>query len=395
MPPRRRNRPHGRTRRRLFGRRKFTRRRRYGRLPTRFRRRFSRKYQGRRRFKRSRRGRGRSLKKGAFAKKVVKALAPSQSFFAQYGQLHTVPALPADEGRHLYFTTQMYQADPAPPADPIDMGTVKTLPLMCNEHLGLILSYLWKGALSSMQASAVELSTTVDTTRKTPLYIGGKVSYQLRNQSTEDEIIKVYWCKARRDVTYSETQYANNIYTFLASGFAENGVDSNNPSTTNGAMICNSYTPFNSYSFTRKFKITRTQTLTLRPGKSTFVHTGVKSKRIIPDDIFLFNDTDLTNFWENLPPVSYLTRYGKFCLFEIQSRPIGYGAAQTTFNKLVGQSTPTVILESKFSYSARIISHSRTPIQLIDVKGFAAPSALANTIINPDVAALDQERDAV
>lgn len=393
MPPRFRRRPRIRRgiKRRLFGKRRFVQGRRYGRR-FRTRKTFRRFKAKRRRFKRSRRGKARGK---AFTNKVVKALAPSQQFFAQYGQQHTVPALPADQGRHLYFTTQLWQADPVPPLDPINMGTCVTLPLMCNQHLGKILSYLWKGTLSSMQAGAAENSTTVDTSRRTPVFIGGKVSYQLRNQSTEAEFIKVYWCRARQDVKYAESAFANNLYTFLASGFSENGVDPNNPSTGNGAMINNNYTPFNSYAFTRKFKITRTQMLRLAPGQSRFVYTGVKSKRIIPDDIFLYNDSDVGGSWEAQPFVQYLTRHGKFCLFELNSRPSGYGAVQTTFNKLIGQTTPTVILESKFSYSARIHNHSRTPIQLLDTQGFAAPSVLTNTIVNPDTAVLDQERDAV
>lgn len=381
-------------RRRLFsgGSRRFVRAR------TRFSRKNKRTVRRYRRFKRRRVTRTRSFKRRssslkAFRNKAMRALIPAQDFYAQYGQQHTVPTWASGSVKSIYFTTERYNAAQ-------NKETIVNCPLFMNNNIANCLNVLWKGTLQAMQLAPAALSTTYDTSRKSPILIGGKSIYTLRNQSTEDEYLTAYWCKARRDVTLrtptpaSTTVY--NLYQFLARGFAQSGIDPfENLATTNDGMEDVMLTPFQSIEFTRNFKIVKTKKIKLDAGGSRRFFYGAKTRLIRPDDYFLFDDADDSSLtWSTCPERCNFNRHTRFILFQLHSRPAGYGAAQLQYSKLISSTTPTIILDTKHFYRCRIHHQFRTPIGLIEQNGYAVPSATTNVIINPDTAALADEKDA-
>lgn len=199
------------------------------------------------------------------------------------------------------------------------------------------------------------------------VWIKGKDMYMLRNQSNEQVKITCYYCTARKSDNYNQVlpsidpgtgtvQVAQNVYNWLGSGFAENGIDINTQFANNAGMTRDEETPFHSKMFTRQFKINRVKRIFIGPGKTKNVY--------------------MQSRWREHKPVNYVTSQGasaafssrtnrfaslkgeRFILFKLSGN-IGGVAGQTGIEKTIGQTTPTVIMLTKRKYWAK---HEPKPI---------------------------------
>lgn len=330
--------------------------------------------------------------KSSFRRKLVAALNPLQKFVAVYGQMHTVPSAPTTDWSCIYWTTNLYGVTDN------TMTDIKNLCLYDYRHLGIIFNSLQKGDLSSMQGPPSSLDTTLDSSRKSLCYISGKVTYRLRNQSTETNHITAYICKVRRDWDYSTAASLTNMYHILARGFAQNGLDRTLVSPiTNTAMNLAVWNPFQSLMFTQFAKIMEVKHLIIPAGGQKSLSLKSKAQLIRPDTIFRYDDADDTFNWTTAPHIGVFNRYNKFILFKADSRLRGIGASQPTdYNKATSHTTPSTLMQTIFEYSARYHHSFRSPHRQLETgaPGVVAPTAGPSSIINPDTASLGEELDA-
>lgn len=358
----------------------------------RFRRSFRRPIRRRTRSFRGRRGlirkRFNGRRKSNFKKKLVATLSPKQLFTAEYGQLHTVPAAPTGTMTCLYWTANRFGV----PANA--MLNIANVLLYDHVHLASIFDTLFKGSLPSMQGAASSNDTTLDTSRKSLVYVSGKVSYTLRNQSTETGNYTAYICKVRHDWDYSTSSTISNIYQILGKGFAQNGLDRTIDNSNNVYMTDSIMTPFQSLMFCEAVKIQQVKKFSIGPGNQKTFTLTAKAKLIRPDTIFRYDDADDLFTWATAPQVSLLHRYERFILFKQDARSRGIGATGADYNKAIAHTTPSTLMWTKFHYNARIHHSFRTPHRSIEILGLTAATADPNSIINIDTAALAQEQDA-
>lgn len=385
MPPRFRRRRYGRRPGRRTGLRKRLAFR--GRRTFRRRRQFTRRF--RKTYKRFRKARGKGKSRKGFAKKVLNTLTDKRVFTAVYGQQHTVPDAPVTSPACVYFTTEKYTAGGT-------KGTVPTLFIMDNLHLGLIYDLVWQSTTSQSILAATKNESDLTTSLEMPFAISCKATYELRNQSTEDEYITAYYCKVRSPISYTDNAKLTNIYLYMAKGWAQSGINSSNPTQTNGGLTAANFSIFQSKTFLRKCKIVKTKKITLRAGKTAHLKYGCKTKMIRASDTHQYDDSDDSNQWSTgVNPINYANRYGRFILFRLDSRPMGYGAEQNDYSKLISHTTPSIILQTHFAYNVRSLWQPTTVHYDMDGAGITEHSATTNTIINPDTAALGEEKDAL
>lgn len=344
-----------------------------------------RSFRGRGRRTRKRFNRGR---KGSFKKRLVAALSPKQVFTAEYGQLHTVPAAPTGTMTCLYWTCNRFGV----PNNA--MLNIATATLYDQAHLGPIFDTLFKGTLPAMQGPGSSNDTTLDTSRKSLIYVSGKVTYNLRNQSTETGNYTAYICKVRENWDYTTGATITNLYQILGKGFAQNGLDRLVDTSGNVTMTDSVFTPFQSLMFCQFAKIQQVKKFTIGPGNQKTFTLKAKSRLIRPDTIFRYDDADDLFSWATAPQISLYSKYQRFILFRQEARPRGIGATGADYNKAIAHTSPSTLMWTKFHYNARIHHNFRTPHRAIEILGLTAPTADPNSIINIDTAALAQEQDA-
>jgi len=326
---------------------------------------------------------------------VTNLLRRPQVFSALYTQQQTVGA---NQGypKCFYYATESENTI-------LTRDQITTITLNCNKHLAVIADVLAKGTLHTAQGVATSNETFVSFDLGTRITINhSSVKYTFRNQSTDLCRVTAYYCKARQDTNVKNITVATlaqtsvfNLYLILARGFAQNGIDPSDITTTNDAMDLASYTPKNSFLFTSFFKITKAKRVTIGPGR--MMSLGMKSRPFTYRPHKYFETAGSASSWNsfNNAERSYLyNRFEQFILFRVEPVAAGKGAAQATYFQLASQNSPTFILSTTFRYTANALIAYKTPHGVIEQSGFTAQTATPNTIINVESATLSEEKDA-
>jgi len=337
----------------------------------------------------ARKGRGSKLAS------ITNLLRRPQIAKAIYGQHHTVPTSGITPIK-LFITTEVQDTVNT------DRSKLITVPLNNIRHLSRLADTVMKNTPANAQVIPVYNSTVLDSDIRFKMQISGSANYLVRNQSTDLVRVRAYYCRARQDFNVTNwaagtTNVSNmfNIYDQLARGFAVNGLDPGNfTADVNTAMFYQHHSVFESVLFCQNWKIYKKKSVTIFPGRIANFHIKNKPFTWRPSK-YLESYGNASAVFRSANPVYNHMRYEKFILFQVESSPAGFGIAQTTANRLISHNTPTVILETGFTYKFNALQQGRTPHATIEVSGFIAQSATANTIVNPDEGTLSEEKDAV
>lgn len=318
---------------------------------------------------------------------------------ALYGQQINVGDSTATP-RSVYMVTEAYDAT-APPDDKTK-GDIRTVTLNDLYHLSRLADLVWRNNVTTSQTGPSYNDSTVTTDISSRVSVQSRVSYNLRNQSTDLVTVRVYVCRARQDtnmlnyVSTGENQTSLlNIYQQLSRGFSANGIDPTTPNPeANAGMLYRHYNAFQSLVFTENWKIVKTRLYTLRPGAMKKLYLKSRPFTFRPSKYFSLIGQQGDSTWRTSKLCYLHNRHEKFVLFQINSQPMGYGAAQANYSKLVSNTSPTVILNTEFRYHVNLLAFEKTPHANIEQLGFAAPSSTVFTIVNPLESVLAEEKDA-
>lgn len=288
--------------------------------------------------------------------------------------------------------------------DSTTQNDVPTVPLNNIRHLAPIADIAMRSTPGIAQGPPVynEVANAQDIRFR--IWVKSSVNYILRNQSTDLVRVRVYYFKARQDFNLTNwksgvTNVSNmfNIYNQLARGFAANGIDPGNfTPDTSYAMSRTKFTPYDSILFMQNWKMFKSRVLLLRPGAIKNFQIRSRPFSFRPFKYLEMYGSGSPTFRVANPVYNHM-RYEKFCLFQIDSSPAGYGAAQTgvkAYSKVISHTTPTTILETHFRYKFNTMWAPHTPFAVIEEAGFSAPAATANTIVNVEEGILGEEKDA-
>lgn len=345
------------------------------------------------RFRRFRRRRGVGPR-GHFAQRVVSALTPPRTFVTEYGQEHTVPAqpgVPGDGEQCTYFMCEAYNV-----AATVD--TVNTIELMDWSHMMRIADWYRSGPIHNYFNSASAGGVSVLDQKFKFLLKAGVQTSTVRNQSTEPVLVTAFYCRPRGNQLYSIGSNDVNVYSYLATGFANNGLDPGNvlPST-NANMHRSRYTPFRSWDFARSFKITRVSKMIIHPGQMKKYKLSVKQQFVRPLDWVTPDGNDAAKgSWVDFLKKFQHFRCQRFILFKISSSPAGFGAVQATYSKRIQTTTPTVVMSTHFRYVTESVPFlEAAPTDLFNPVGFVDSTTAAHNpaIVVPDGDVVGEEKD--
>lgn len=291
-----------------------------------------------------------------------------------------------------YMTTEAFD-----PSGVINKDTCQTRVLLDVVHIPAIADALWKntpGASANIIGTTNQANPTESI--KAKYLVSAKATYRIRNQSNEPVWITAYFCKCRKDYRYVEGAAVNNIYGLLSRGFATNGKDSGNVTADNNAgMTDQDYTPFQSNVFCEMAKILRKKRFKITPGAQHFEILKMKEKWInMMDYAALEGTTAPTLTWVQWTRKYDFSKHARFILFRVESNPAGLGTAQPNYSKQISHTTPTVIMDTQFVYSARMANTKGTGMIDLEFDGYTAPGT-GSTIISYNAPALTTEQDAV
>ena len=217
------------------------------------------------------------------------------------------------------------------------------------------------------------------------MFLKGKDIYELRNQSNETVHITAYVCYARKDLFFNpylnESNNGKNVYFYLATGFAENGFDINSQTTTQDALTVDSFTPFMSRFFVRQFKIGRVKKLKIGPGRVLKQTLSMKWRHYTPADMTM--NTGAATAWISRARRFDVLKGERFILFKLHSN-VGGVSGQTSLEKNVAQTTPTVIMRTYRRYWAKHFPRTRQPLVYYTPYGIAAAGTAASIIVDAD-----------
>lgn len=340
-------------------------------LPLRRARRFRRRAQRfRRRIQRRRSGRRHHSRKGQVTfSKVVQALEPWQTYVAEYGQESTCPGVTAGFSSKpcAYFSVELYD-------NTVSRDTVTTIALNDYRHMASVANQLWKATLTSSFTGSVANSTTFATASKSKIIVKGLQMSTIRNQSTEPVVIKAWFLKPRHNIPLTNLNASTvpSIYRYLANGFANNSLDPShiNPSN-NITMFDANYTPYNSFDVCRHFKIRQVKPRTVDPGRMTVYKIRSRSHTFRPVDYWgTFGSSTASGFGSSTgQQVFAMMKSARLFLWRIEGNPAGFGAVQGTYTGLIQETTPTVVVDTQFRYSAKWLWQPQQPSGLIEKVG--------------------------
>lgn len=318
---------------------------------------------------------------------MIKALAETQDVTAEYGQEHTV-SLFSNFQTCIYFTTERYAASNS-------SSVVQTIGLFDNWHLASIADVVMPNfpAVGATAATANYITMFNLPNLRQKIMVKGACRYTLRNQCTEPVKITAYYIKPRFNVKLIPTSGAN-LYYFLGVGFANNGLDPANANPSNAYMINNKFTPFDSFDFCKNFKIYKTKKLSIDPGRMAYQEIKGQILYRPADFVQLLGTANPTQRW-NLGPYTYdVNRLTRFCLFQLEGQPAGFGSAQANYSKNIQMTTPTVIMDTKFNYRVNLVQHVPTVHSNIENLGIAPNGSTAPAIVVEGGDAVGVESDA-
>jgi len=337
------------------------------------------------------------VKKDRRLMSITNLLQRPCAFRAEYGQQGTVPAT-TTYPTCVYFMTELEDL-----TNTVTKDTVTTVPLFSARNVSQICDSLMYNTAAVAQGGVAFNDTTVSSSIAMKVVMAGSALYTVRNQSTDMMTVRAYYCRARQDTNTKNynsgtTNPTNifNVYHDLARGFAANGLDSTSfGPTTNQIMIHKSYTPFNSFNFTTKWKIFKVKKVIINPGRTASF--SIKRKPFIfrPHKYFEINGAAGATNFRTSQLVYEHNKYETFCMFQIDSNIAGVGAAQAWYAKQISGNTPTAAITTLYKYKANLLPTKRTPSATLDSSGYLPQAASANTIVNPDESVLAEEKDAV
>lgn len=310
----------------------------------------------------------------------------------EYGQEHVLPinvpevpgTAPYTSQTCLYFTSELYNASIG------GKNTVVTLSLLDNRHISQLADRILiaqPGQMSGGPGTPATFATTTGDNLKARFAVKGSAIYTIRNQSTEPMQFTAYYCRPRGNINYNETVAQPNFYTWLSTGFANNGIDNGHQlANTNVAMNQAVYSPFNSFDFVRDFKISKVKNYKIQPGQMKKWRLKSKNKLIRPADIIQILGAT-TGTWGQQIVKYAVNKHERFILFKAWGQPGGWGAAQATYLKQIQMTQPGFVLHTKFKYTCYKVTNTFTPSALVENVGIADNSATSfASIIIPDAA---------
>lgn len=270
----------------------------------------------------------------------------------QYGQVNT---LTQTSWTSAYFTTEVNTALVT------NKSQVPNEVLFSTTHIARIADTLWTGTPTLQiwgynQAASMSLATQFHTK--------AFVRYRIRNMSNEPVTITAYYVKARKDIGQLTDGIAS-VYNILGEGFAEKTfvgpVNATTPIMTN-----NSYSPFESGTFTRNFKITRVRKVKigLNSNKEFMIK---KTTSIKPVQYFDLTATTPQTWRQKFNNYTY-TKHSRFILFKLEGQA-SILTGQTDYMKSLGQTTPTVTMESFYNYGCRVLYVPQQTSGLVETAG--------------------------
>lgn len=346
-----------------------------------------RRYFGRRHRRFLRKSRHHRKNKGRVTERaVINALQPWQTFTAEYGQFFQVPGVVVGSSRKpsLYQTVELYNS-----GNTYTQDNITTIELYDYRHLASMFNQVWKNTLTRSFDVAASASTQYDTSARAKLLIKGYQMSQIRNQTVEPALIRAYVLKPRHHIPplSSGQGTTQNIYAYLAAGFANNGLDSGNylPST-NSAMITANFTPFMSYDVCKHFIIKPLKPRRLEGGAMTTYKIKGKRMLVAPMDIWYTSGTQTATLWDALNTRIYsFIKGSRILLLKIEGNPAGIGGHQANYSKVIQETQPTFAMDTIFRYEAKFVHKPRTPDGIIENAGITDATTVAHapTIILP------------
>jgi hypothetical protein len=303
---------------------------------------------------------------------------------AVYQQEHTVPALTTGLVPAVYFACEQYDGVAT-------MDTVRTVELFDVKHMGTLFDLSQIGKASEAQTGAVSDSTAIFSSNRQKLWVNGKMTQVLRNQSTEPIVLTAYYCRPRQNLNFSDATTTTTVYQWLSYGFANNGLGAGTVTPAgNPYMFAQEYSPFQSLDFVRDFKITRVKKVRIQPGQ--FKSLMIRNKRGFvthPNHLFVASGTTDQTSWNSEAPKYQFIKQSRFILYKLHSNIGGYGGTeQLTYSKLTQTTTPTVIMRTNFLYKFRAQYERFSPAATIEFAGIATHGATKPAIVIPDAAAV-------
>lgn len=346
----------------------------------------------RRRYRRSRYGR-RRFRRGGFKRKVIEALAPERAHTFQYGQEHTVPTTVSANGKPcVYFCCERY-------TNTSTINTVSTVELFDWSHVMNIADvYRSSGNLSLYFQPATATAIYGEDPRLQILFKRATQVTNIRNQSNEPIHLTAYYCRPRGNCSFDAVTGIQNVYSFLAQGFANNGLDSAHVSaSTNIIMNVAEYNPFNSFDFCRNFKITAVKKRRVHPGMITTFRNRRKRVLLRPIDLIEPFANSNAASWSGSRQKYSFHKSARFILFKLTGAPAGFGgnAPQATYGKLIQETSPSVVMETLFKYYTKAVPGQQNFSFSYETLGFVDPVTATHNpqIIIPDGDVVGDEKD--
>lgn len=250
--------------------------------------------------------------------------------------------MPNNDGQPecIYFTTEFYDGD----VKDNRIG-VNTIPLGGLEELRRIGEYAWINTPLDVTGGINNGWTADNIWGK--IFTKGLDTYTLRNQSNEPVRITAYVCRCRMNTIRYNGTINENVYNYMGEGFAENGHDVGNQAATNTGLTVDTMNIRQSRLFCRTFKIVKQYQLKIGPGQTAVRKMNYKWRKHVLAD-YMLTDNANTNWTTKTRRYAHL-KGEMFTLFKLHGN-IGGIPAQATLMKVIGQTTPTVILQTQRNY---------------------------------------------
>lgn len=299
-------------------------------------------------------------------------LAEQRTVTFTYGQQHTVPNA-LNRVECVYFTTESTNTTHA------DRNETITVPLCGVNEICNIADYAWQTNPQNLTAT-VNAGWVGDITWG-KLFVKAHEKQEIRNQSNEPVTLTAFTCRTRANV-YLDTSAVEkdyNIYYYLGTGFAENGMDATNRTATNQTLTDSRISPFQSRFFCRHFKIVRVKRYHIQPGNILTTQNKTRWRSFQPADITRNLDTS-TAFTARSKMYNNI-RGEQFVLWKLQGN-IGGIDGQATFEKNIGQTTPTVIMRTFRKYAFKHMPITKSPALTFAADGIT--TAATSIIVDSD-----------
>lgn len=306
---------------------------------------------------------------------------------SSYGQQNTSAGSTGSGGGAHIFTTEVFNASS------VNKQDIQTVILNDVNHIRTVAAATWAEIpINTTQYSNPGFTAAI----RDGMLLRSQVKYTLRNQSNETEVVTAYHCTVRKDEFWEGFHTLNDgitkiksVYDVLGQGFAENGLDPASAGANNAVLSEAAWTPFQSPTFCRMFKITKVRTSRIKAGEERSMTIKKRWSKLIPDDIFQAPNNGAQVNWNAREFRKTYLKGAKFVLFVLKARIAAITPVQEDFMKEITFTTPTVIMLSEFRYQSRYLPTNKTPATLIFAPtGIRAPAG-------PEQASIIRDSDMI